>query len=101
MEDSNLGSLDSICGRSVWYVSFCVFSKVHLTNSNILNSANDEDEDEEDDDNKKNKVANMISTHEKFGWPVIPDRGDKTLDELKAVIRAYVTAAYRECSPMM
>jgi hypothetical protein len=33
---------------------------------------------------------------ENFGWPLIPTKDDKPLEELKVLVRAYVTATYRE-----
>lgn len=61
-----------------------------------------EDNESEDEDSdgerptKKNDLASTIETEQKFGWPLIPARGDKSLDDLKGTIRAYVTAIYRK-----
>jgi hypothetical protein len=47
---------------------------------------------------KKKHVKNAITTHEQGGWPLIPKKQDKmNLEMMKSVIRAYVTATYREC----
>ena len=37
-----------------------------------------------------------IKTHPEHGWPIIPSRGNRSLQECKDIIRAYVTATYRE-----
>lgn len=57
----------------------------------------DDDDDEDNDEEKKsrNDPARLIKTHEEHGWPLIPRRGDMPLNQLKNVIRAYVTATYR------
>lgn len=47
---------------------------------------------------KKNDKLSGIEYHESLGWPLIPSRGRKPLRELKALIRAYVTATYRKPS---
>jgi hypothetical protein len=46
---------------------------------------------------KKKHVENAIKNHEQGGWPVIPEKqNDMNLEMMKSVIRAYVTATYRE-----
>jgi hypothetical protein len=61
-------------------------------------SKDDEDNDEDEDEEKKSKIddAALINVHEEHGWPLIPSRGDMPLQQLKNVIRAYVTLTYRE-----
>jgi hypothetical protein len=44
---------------------------------------------------KKDPVVE-IPMHEDFGWPLIPRKGDNTLQKSKSVIRAYVTSTYRK-----
>jgi hypothetical protein len=44
---------------------------------------------------RKDPVAE-IPRHEELGWPLIPRQSDKTLQESKSVLRAYVTATYRK-----
>jgi len=60
----------------------------------------DDDSEEEDSDNeapkKKLDLASTIDTDPKSGWQLIPARGDKSLDDSKGTIRAYVTATYRK-----
>jgi hypothetical protein len=58
------------------------------------------DDDTSDDDGEerqqKNDPSSLIESHEEFDWPLIPQKGDTSLDQAKSVIRAYVTATYRE-----
>jgi hypothetical protein len=44
----------------------------------------------------KNDISTMIKYHEEFGWPLIPKRGNVQLKQLKAIVRTYVMAMYRE-----
>jgi hypothetical protein len=58
------------------------------------------DEEDTDDDTthmkeeKKVKPAQLIMNHKELGWPLIPRKDNMSLDELKAVVRAYVTGTY-------
>jgi hypothetical protein len=53
-------------------------------------------EDSNEEPQPKYDVSSLIKSHQEFGWPLIPKRSDKRLEELKAILRAYVIATYRE-----
>jgi hypothetical protein len=59
--------------------------------------ADEEDKDDETTNleaGKKVKPAQLIINHKELGWPLIPRKDNMSLDELKAVVRAYVTGTY-------
>ena len=80
-------------------VSFCDIMLRKKTHIELQDDEDDEDSDDEGGDDamkKRNDAPHVIKNDTEFGWPLIPKRGDMTLDQLKRVIRAYVTATYRE-----
>lgn len=60
----------------------------------------DDGEDDSDDEGGKKKAdpAALIKSHMEHGWPLLPSKGNMSLDDLKSVLRAYVSLAYSKHS---
>lgn len=86
--------MDSVCEKLLQFVSFSESYKLSI----YIPSDRDRPDSPYSSDipaKPKRDFLSEISKHDEHGWPIIPSRGDRSLQECKDVIRAYVTATYR------
>jgi hypothetical protein len=65
-------------------------------NGELQQVGEDGDDGEDANPPSKKDLVVEIPLHEDLGWPLIPRKGDNTLQKSKSVIRAYVTSTYRK-----
>jgi hypothetical protein len=75
-------------------VSFCDIMLRKRTHIELQDDEDDEDSDDEGGDDtmkKRNDAPHVIKNDTEFGWPLIPKRGDMTLDQLKHITQSTIT----------